>query len=112
MRMRNTFVITVMILASTCLPLGAVELGPVNVHGTVSQGYIDSSGNNFIEDSADGTLDFREYGINASLMLGERVTLGGQMFVNSDQWEMTTSIWIGWSPSTPGAIGSGVAWVS
>ena len=80
MRMRNTFVITVMILASTCLPLGAVELGPVNVHGTVSQGYIDSSGNNFIEDSADGTLDFREYGINASLMLGERVTLGGQMF--------------------------------
>jgi hypothetical protein len=78
--MRNTFVITVMILASTCLPLGAVELGPVNVHGTVSQGYIDSSGNNFIEDSADGTLDFREYGINASLMLGERVTLGGQMF--------------------------------
>ena len=58
----------------------AYELGSWDVHGTFSQGFIYSTGNNFIEDSKDGTFDFREFGLNATTFIGERVTVGGQVF--------------------------------
>ncbi len=106
MKIRNISAMMAMIVASTCLPLGAVELGPVDVHGTVSQGYINSSGNNVIDDSRDGTFAFREYGLNASFMLGERVTLGGQVFgrefgsVGNDEiyldWLVAEYAWRDW----------------
>lgn len=61
-------------------PTVAYEIGDWDVHGTLSQGWIHSEDNNFIEDSTDGTFDFREFGLNASTSLGERITVGGQLF--------------------------------
>lgn len=58
----------------------AYELGSWNIHGTFSQGFVYSTGNNFIADSKDGTFDFREFGLNATTFVGERVTVGGQVF--------------------------------
>jgi predicted porin len=58
----------------------AYEIAGWDVHGTFSQGWIHSKHNNFIEDSTDGTFDFREFGINASTSIGEKVTVGGQLF--------------------------------
>lgn len=58
----------------------AYELGGWDIHGTLSQGWIHSQDNSFIEDSEDGTFDFREFGVNASTPVSERVTLGGQLF--------------------------------
>lgn len=56
------------------------ELGDWDIHGTFSQGWIHSEDNNFIEDSKGGTFDFREFGVNASTLIGERFTFGGQLF--------------------------------
>lgn len=49
-----------------------------SVHGTFSQGWIHSENNNFIEDSVDGSFDFREFGINATAAFGENITIGAQ----------------------------------
>lgn len=61
-------------------PAIAYQIGDWDLHGTLSQGWIHSEDNNFIEDSTDGTFDFREFGLNASTSIGERITLGGQLF--------------------------------
>ncbi len=80
MRIRNASVIVVILLVSTALPLGGAEFGGVDIHGTLSQGYIHSSRNNYIEDSRDGSFEFREYGINASFEIDDELTFGGQVF--------------------------------
>lgn len=63
-----------------CHAGAAYELGNWDVHGTLSQGWIHSTGNNIIADSKDGTFAFREFGLNTSTTLGEKVTVGGQLF--------------------------------
>jgi len=59
----------------------AYDLGPVAVHGTFSHGYVYSDDNSYIADSADGTFDFREYGLNAMWRTPiDRFQLGAQLF--------------------------------
>lgn len=67
-------------MLTPCSGLGAFELGDWDIHGTFSQGWIHSEDNSYIKDSEDGTFDFREFGVNASTLIGERVTIGGQLF--------------------------------
>jgi hypothetical protein len=69
-----------LVFGAVCHNLQAADLGGVQVHGIVSQGYIYSRGNNFIEGSRDGTGNFREYGMNASVNVGQRGRLGAQLF--------------------------------
>ncbi len=80
MRTNKTFFVAGAVLAATCFAVSAVDLGPVQVHGTLSQGYVHSTRNHYIEDSRDGTFDLREYGINGTFAVGDNVTLGGQVF--------------------------------
>lgn len=71
------------LLAIPLLAVGvshAANMGPVSVHGTFSQGYIDSDNNNFIEDSEDGTFDFREYGINGIWDVCDKLQVSAQVF--------------------------------
>lgn len=68
------------ICCSLAIPATAYELGGWDVHGTFSQGWIHSRDNNFIEDSTSGTFEFREFGLNASTLVAERITVGGQVF--------------------------------
>jgi len=65
-------------LASPCAE--ALEVGPVQLHGYLSQGYLHSGKINYIADSRAGTFDFREYGLNATVMPARRLTLGLQVF--------------------------------
>lgn len=75
--MKLVFFAVVMLVAGK---VAAYELGGWNLHGTVSQGAFYSKKNNAIEDSSDITLDFREFGVNASTSLTENISIGGQMF--------------------------------
>lgn len=54
---------------------------PIDFHGFAGQGFIVNSGNNQYlgGDSKDGTIDFREYGINASWAKG-KWRVGAQVF--------------------------------
>src|SRR3569833_1064235 len=47
--------------------------------GFASQGYLNSSANDYLGKTADGTFDFREYGANASWSSGPW-RIGGQVF--------------------------------
>ncbi|MEI6808226.1 MAG: hypothetical protein WCN95_05850 [bacterium] len=80
MKFQRLFSLIAILLVAVCMPLSALELGPVELHGSLSQGYIYSQHNNFIVDSTDGTADFREYGLNATIRPMDNVTIGGQIF--------------------------------
>lgn len=61
-------------------PLMAFELSEaLQIHGFLSQGYIDSTNNNFLSDSLGGTYEFTDVGLNANLSLAEDVRIGGQL---------------------------------
>ena len=49
------------------------------VHGFLSQGYVNTTSNNFFGESEDGSFDFREIGINASYRLTPQVMVSAQL---------------------------------
>jgi hypothetical protein len=74
---------------STCLmflfffssPLWAFDfVESFQTHGFFSQGYLNSSGNNFLSDSLGGTFEFTDVGLNANLALTDDLRIGGQLF--------------------------------
>ena len=62
------------------LPAQALEWGDgLQVHGFLTQGYVNTTANNFFGDSEDGSFEFRELGVNASYRLASSVLISGQM---------------------------------
>lgn len=51
----------------------------VFIHGFVSQGYIDSSGNNFLADTKDGTTEFNEIGLMVTSPVNDKLRVGLQL---------------------------------
>jgi hypothetical protein len=72
-------VLSCMLLPSSLL---AIDLGDgrVQLHGFLSQGYLDSKDNNFLGDTKNGSFDFREVGLNINAQLTDKFRLGGQAF--------------------------------
>jgi hypothetical protein len=52
----------------------------VDIHGFASQGFILSSGNNYLAESKRGSFEFNEVGVNFSKALGDRLRIGLQFF--------------------------------
>jgi len=52
----------------------------VDVHGFVSQGYLYTTGNTFIEQSEDGTFAYNEIGINIGSQVTDQLRIGAQIF--------------------------------
>ena len=52
----------------------------VNIHGFISQGYLKSTRNDFIQDSTDGTWQFNEFGINFGHHPIEKLLISLQLF--------------------------------
>lgn len=62
------------------LPIQAIELHEkVQIHGFLSQGYLNSSGNNFLSQSKGGTFHFNEIGLNVNSQISETFRLGAQL---------------------------------
>ena len=81
MRARLLFMIAIMTSLLAASRAMALDYGPVSFHGTFSQGYMLSTGNNYIEDSKDGTFDLREYGLNAMWQTPlDKLRVGAQVF--------------------------------
>lgn len=60
----------------------ALAQGPfenLEVHGFATQGFVKTSANSFFGDSEDGSFDFTELGVNATLEPTPRVRLSGQL---------------------------------
>ncbi|MBF0383216.1 MAG: hypothetical protein HQL69_19510 [Magnetococcales bacterium] len=61
----------------------AVEIGPLEVHGFLSQGYMHSSEYDFLADSDGGTARFNEFGVNFMYDLSDNLR-GGMQVVSRD----------------------------
>ncbi len=76
----------IFILLIFIIPAGnalALEAGGGEIHGFISQGYLDSSDNNILaNDSEDGTFQFREIGINFGKWIKPGLYAGFQLFAN------------------------------
>jgi hypothetical protein len=60
---------------------GELDSLPIEIHGFVSQGYIKSTGNNYLARSKTrGSFEFSEVGINLTKVLSDRLRLGVQLF--------------------------------
>lgn len=81
--MKKQFFIGLFTAAFALCPIAgahAFDLGGVDIHGFISQGYLQSSDNNFLAETEDGTLDFNELGINFSKELTDNLRIGLQLF--------------------------------
>jgi hypothetical protein len=86
-KIRDVIVIFIMIVLGVSfarnIPAFEFELGKkisIDVHGFLSQGYLQSNHNNFLADTEEGTFEFREYGINVSSDLTDQLHVGAQVF--------------------------------
>jgi hypothetical protein len=56
------------------------ELGQLQVHGFISQGFLFTSDNNYLANSSRGSFEFTELGLNFTMQAMDRLTLGLQIF--------------------------------
>lgn len=73
-----------MLLCSSIAPSAAADdlsdALDVDIHGFVSQGFVLSSGNNYLTNSKRGSFEFTEVGLNFTKSLGDRLSVGMQLF--------------------------------
>ena len=75
----------ILIISLICLGLaantGALELSGGELHGFISQGYLNSSHNNFLShDSKDGSFEYMEMGISFNRWITSGLSAGFQLF--------------------------------
>jgi hypothetical protein len=76
------------VLGFAARPSHAAELAtpvgpePVQVHGFVSQGFIKSTGNDYLASSKRGSFEFSEIGINFTTQLTDKLRFGVQLFAH------------------------------
>ncbi|MBI5551455.1 MAG: hypothetical protein HY911_08100 [Desulfobacterales bacterium] len=72
---------TILSLAAWAGPVAAAEVGGVNIHGFISQGFLYSDGYNYLaNDTEDGSFEYNEAGINFSKQLTDKLRIGLQLF--------------------------------
>lgn len=82
-RVKSLKVFLVMGALSTsfsCLPSYGEDLSDVEVHSFLSQGFINTTSNNYLTNSALGSFDFTEAGINFTKQLQDNLRVGIQLF--------------------------------
>jgi len=87
---------------------------PPEFHWTASQGFLYSSGNNYIDGSGDGVWDFREYAVNAQYEFADNWRVGAQLLgreygsVGNDRvgldWALVNWHWRDWLGFKAGQI--------
>ncbi len=76
--MRVIFIVTVLTAVQGFGCIYAYEYKGIDIRGFISQGYLQSSDNNFFAETEDGTTQFNEAGINFSADVSDKLRLGMQ----------------------------------
>jgi len=80
MRFLKLFILSMALCLGTGLgPAHAVEFGPVDIHGYISQGYLKSSDNDFLVASEKGSSEFDEVGVNFATNVSDKLRLALQL---------------------------------
>jgi len=69
----------------------------VAIHGFISQGYMQSTANNFFGDTEDGTFKFNEFGINIAAQVTDNLHIGMQLFSRNLGYLGGNAIVIDWA---------------
>ena len=75
----------------------AYDVGRVELHGFASIGYVQSSENNIIEDSEDGTFQFNEFGLNAGTTFFDDIYIGVQVMSRDYGAVGNNDIYVNWA---------------
>ncbi len=75
----------------------AYNLGMVEIHGFASATYLQSSGNNIIEDSEDGTFNFNDFGLNAGATFHDDIYVGFQVMSRDYGAVGNNDIYVNWA---------------
>ncbi|QTA83546.1 porin domain-containing protein [Desulfonema limicola] len=79
--MKKKLVLLFLVMAFIVIPnVYAADLSGIEIHGFISQGYLQSDENNYLADSEDGAFQFNELGINFSKELTDKLRIGLQFF--------------------------------
>ncbi|MBF0225888.1 MAG: hypothetical protein HQK76_10575 [Desulfobacterales bacterium] len=82
--MKKTIIIFITLLLgvlyNNCFAIEFDEMGKVDIHGFISQGYMKSNENNFLGKTEDGSFQFNEVGINFATDITYQLRLGLQIF--------------------------------
>ncbi len=72
------------LLGASTVSAQTEEPSDMQIHGFVSQGYIKTTRNNYLTDSArrQGSFDFTEVGINFTKQLNDKLRVGLQLFAH------------------------------
>lgn len=76
----RTVVACAAIVVASLSASAAVTWKNIQFGGSFSQGFLDSTRNNYPVDTKDGTFDFREMSLNASTTVGTHLRLAAQVF--------------------------------
>lgn len=68
------------VIILSCSGVSAYDAGSVQIHGFLSQGFLQTDENNYLAETKDGTFQFNEFGINFSTELTENLRVGVQFF--------------------------------
>ena len=84
MRFSKIFIVSMVLGLGLGLGVAhAVEMGPVDIHGYISQGYLKSSANDFLVNSEHGSSEFDEVGLNFSTNVNDKLRLALQLSARS-----------------------------
>jgi hypothetical protein len=70
---------------------------PVTIHGFISQGYMQSTNNNFYGNTIDGTFKFNEFGLNISSQITDNLHIGMQLFSRNLGYLGGSKVYIDWA---------------
>ncbi len=98
MRSLMKIIMVALIGALFCAPAlsTAIELGDVDIHGFVSQGYLESTDNNYLAETEDGTFEFNEFGLNFATEF-DKLRIAFQLFSRDLGDEGNNDISLDWA---------------
>lgn len=76
------YMVLILVMCSMLWSVGAwaYDLGGVNIHGFISQGYMQSDRHDYLARSSEGTFEFNEMGLNFTSQLTDELRVGAQLF--------------------------------
>ena len=80
MKKIQVFIAAIMMVLISDARIMAREYGSVDIHGFVAQGFLQSTDNNFLANSEEGSFEFNEMGINFGTQLSSNLHMGLQLF--------------------------------
>lgn len=79
MKMVRAWVLTILAVTFFSGVGYAVDLGPLDIHGFISQGFLKTTDNNYLAKTKVGSFEYNEVGVNFSTNLTDKLRVGLQL---------------------------------